>query len=1383
MEPSSPVVAGRKRRWLERQHHPNNHITASADVSPADSGHAYASCDGGRGLNDTLDHHCRKFRTRAGHRCSNRRRVFAMSLLFCGLTATTLATRVQHAFISPPMAARRGRHTIDSNIRASLYVATKHHSTMGRDSIHSKFHSNEDGDDLDPHRPLSVEPVRLHEKLTSFASNINRLRSKRREARTKQARKRESDDIINACSSLIHFMSDETTKLSSSRLDVSWNDAAIESIRGVLESSLIQSTRALSEVGDFVLISKLAHSAGDYAAALAGKTGVSTGFIPPRVFGEAIASLSKTKASISKIKSLWNYFTLDVAPANPAVLSSGPGVYEMNAMLTSLADRGKVSAALKLYRLMSAADVNGLRIRGDAYTASILFGMLADSISAGSFRQKNQEAVNASPCWQWNEAIALLDTFEQTQLNNYAYAALVKVNERATVVYGDDSNQRHNGVSSAMAILERMREHGISPDVITCSALLSTFDKGRSWRASVTLLDAMAASNNTDTSKSNTWSLPLPNMFTYSLAISTCARCNQGDLAMSLLDKMSKCDVDSDDCVVSEPNTWVYNAALLSCTESSVSPDSKRLATALGILESMEASGNDGVAEPDSVTYNTVLSVIDSSSFQALQESRVKLTRYAIHGNQTGLVDGILQSMADRGVVRDEITYRNAIAACGTNSEAALALLSRSFEDVGHSASLDGRAASGPIFVGNSALSVASKTGDIYASYNIIAALSERNVKLDNESMQHVIRTLGKIGDCEAILALLICLRGQEFANNIMIERYNLDILANIDAGSLPLIDERVYSVAITSCLKHDQLGAADQILSSMKKNGLSLNQRSLKEIIAEYCRMAMACSKEEFKIARLARRTEPGNAQFGLLEPIYITSRARAKAALTMLRAVDNPSPGLLSLIAKACCAAGLWQEARSILRRMHRAAILELRRGQNLLSTSRVAGNFLNELPRLHRSLLKFCARSGSITPALNFADDIQYLASSIREHSRSAGKEDGVETEIVTLSSRLMGNAHTPDHAPETDFSNTGAMSSLLKRPVGLTGQDWKLILIAASRGGHWKVCVGTLPFIRPYVKETHPRYAQENAKNLSPSSRPSLARLNKKYDRIARALTAAILCLEDRSQYAWAIRSIDDWIEWSGRRPRKEAVASACRVLAKRFRGQEVLNLVSKVMSIPLVGDFEEKTPEYTYEKAIYTEAINALHKSGLYEEADQLYAEGATNGHLPWSVMRNSDSNRLYLDLHGMSAAVAHAGVRVALQKEIATAPNDAEVLGRDVMIVTGLGRRSGERFRPVLRPEVQRMLTEEFFPPIGTSSVPGNMGALLIPKSDIEAWLEHQRKQRGERLMLVADVLKDISTGNRLERALLNSEKRIERALKFKLKTEGCENTDDSGSQ
>ena len=460
-----------------------------------------------------------------------------------------------------------------------------------------------------------------------------------------------------------------------------------------------------------------------------------------------------------------------------------------------------------------------------------------------------------------------------------------------------------------------------------------------------------------------------------------------------------------------------------------------------------------------------------------------------------------------------------------------------------------------------------------------------------------------------------------------------------------------------------------------------------------------------------------------------------------------------------------------------------------------------FLDELPRLHRSLLKFCAKGGNITPALNFADDIQFLASQFRKYgghqSQRAvtGKstrthiteegENGPEEELITLSSRLLMDIPTPPSIPESDFNNAGAVSNTLDRPLGLTGQDWKLIMIAASRGGHWKVCLGTLPFLRPYVKETHPMYAREYALPGShPSNRPSLSRLNRKYERIARALTAAILCFEARSQYAWAIRAIEDWIEWSGRRPRKEAVASACRVLARRYRGQEVLGLVTRVMSIAPVDDSSDNglssdsdASDYTYEKAIYTESINALHKSGLYEEADQLYAEGVANGHLPWSVMDNqgaASQKQLMLDLHAMSAAVAHSAVRVALQKEIMGASsdiNDENAWTKDVMIITGLGRRSGERFRPILRPEVQRMLTEEFFPPLTTSSVPGNLGALLTPSEEIGAWLTNQKQQKGERLLIVADVLRDISSGNRLEKALASSGNRLEMALRKKFES------------
>ncbi|KAL9186124.1 hypothetical protein ACHAXT_005362 [Thalassiosira profunda] len=1254
--------------------------------------------------------------------------------------------------------------------------------------------------DDDAQRSSALQPADLIEKLGTFSSNLSRLRIARKKIATlpkkerKAERKQNDDALIGACTSLVYFLRDETQRLPSA----GWGDKALDdettiaSVREAVELALVQSIRAASEAGDFILLQKLVHNAVDYATAL-NKT-----LLSPRIFGEAIASLSQTKASVSKVKALWNYFLYDVAGRNAAVLSAPPAAYELNAMLSGLRGREKAAAALKAYWQVAEGGLNeegGVKIEGDAYTASILFGILSDSISNGASTvtdQYNDEEGYASPCRQWNEAMQLLETFSPRQLNNFAYAALLKVNERATEE-NRHSSARHDGVRCAMAVLERMKKDGISPDVVTCSTLLATFDKGRNWKAAVTLLNAMR----TASPSAKKWSLPSPNTYTYSLVIAACARCNQGELALSLLDQMAE-EVTGEDGV-DAPNTWVYNAALLACVESASKPDKSgtHLVTAFDILEKMESGSEGGSnAPPDTVSYNTALSTLDESSFAATKEDLQCSDRLA---NREGILDvvmDVLSSMEARGVPRDAITYYNAIAA--SSSEDALAILQKALSDAELVSSNDawqrlkGRASAGTIFVANAALSAAAKSGDVEAVVTVLSLLSDNNTKLNAESIKHIIRTLGKMGDCEAILALLICLRGQSFANYLLKERYDLDVLANLADKSIPMIEEEIYSAAITSCLKHDELGVADQILLSMKKNGLALNQRSLKEIIAEYCRMAMSSSKEEFKAARLAKKLglESNGSQYGIVEPIYITSRARAKAALAMLKAVEKPlPPSLLSPVAKACCAAGLWQDARSIVRRMHRAAIHELRAKDG----ARIRGKFLGELPRLHRSLLKFCAKGGNITPALNFADDIQFLASQIRQHGKSlrattTKAEEKEQPEPISLSSRLLMDIPTPDSVPESDFSDAGALSTILERPIGLTGQDWKLILIAASRGGHWKVCVGTLPFLRPYVKETHPMYARESISSPLGSSghaRPTMERLNRKYERIARALTAAILCFEARSQYAWAIRAIDDWIEWSGRRPRKEAVASACRVLAKRYRGQEVISLVSKVMSIPphdtsYEAEADDDASDYTYEKAVYTESINALHKSGLFEEADQLYAEGVANGHLPWAVMPGSDEKQLRLDLHGMSAAVAHAAVRVSLQKEI-VGPQQSSPSMRDVLIVTGRGRRSGERFRPILRPEVQRMLTEEFYPPLGSSSIPGNMGALSISSDDISSWVNHQQQQKGKRLLFVADVLRDISSGNRIEKALRSSGSRLERALRKKLESEGVDDVEGDG--
>jgi hypothetical protein len=370
------------------------------------------------------------------------------------------------------------------------------------------------------------------------------------------------DALIDACNSLVHFLRDESNALLRSRrrsmppphddddddsvpprgenvIDAMDDDdddhdhGAIpppfrhgsSSAEYALEMALVTSIRGSSELGDFVLIPKLLVAAVEYAIAseneyhidvasrrdrIATTAGSARGptRLSPRVFGEAFRGMSSTRASTSKLKSLWTYFANDVASSSSSILSRPPSSYELNAMLAALGDRGRVRAALAVYRGVVAASAavddddddkgggssgigGGMVVRGDAYTASVLFGMLSDSLSqpssssssVGSKERVPNNVVAAqagalpssvvenddvggdgryvSPCWQWNEAMAILNTFNPDQMNNHAYAALLKVNERAVEANYNEVNAtrtlRHNGVRCAMAVLERMK--------------------------------------------------------------------------------------------------------------------------------------------------------------------------------------------------------------------------------------------------------------------------------------------------------------------------------------------------------------------------------------------------------------------------------------------------------------------------------------------------------------------------------------------------------------------------------------------------------------------------------------------------------------------------------------------------------------------------------------------------------------------------------------------------------------------------------------------------------------------------------------------------------------------------------------------------------------
>lgn len=258
-------------------------------------------------------------------------------------------------------------------------------------------------------------------------------------------------------------------------------------------------------------------------------------------------------------------------------------------------------------------------------------------------------------------------------------------------------------------------------------------------------------------------------------------------------------------------------------------------------------------------------------------------------------------------------------------------------------------------------------------------------------------------------------------------------------------------------------------------------------------------------------------------------------------------------------------------------------------------------------------------------------------------------------------------------------------------------------------------------------------------------------DERYNQLTYALYAVTRVLESHSQDAWAVRAIEDWIDWSGRQPRVESVLSVIRVLARKGRVEEIRNLMDRCLSRDLTSSVT-KNSNLSYEEMLYVGAVTALHNSGQYDDADEFFMSGIQDKFLPFNFFR--ENGQFVLDLHGLNVALAHSVVRIALRQQAATLAEEETSSQRDMMIITGKGRNSELRLRPILRPEVQRMLLEEFYPPLNTISVPGNTGALTVLAQDIEAWQEQQQQQKGIRMLKLASVLRNLSSQERLKKII-----------------------------
>jgi Smr domain/Pentatricopeptide repeat domain len=1078
--------------------------------------------------------------------------------------------------------------------------------------------------------------------------------------------------------------------------DIVEEDTAL--LQEALERSMVQSIRSASADGDYRLILSLIAAVIEFCHG-------NRALLSPRIFGEAIESISRTSANVNKLKQVWR-----MAIEHSHLLTTPLGAFELNTMIKALAGRQKLKAALELYRTSG--------IEGDAYTASTLLNLLKESIVDDQAISKHG-ADGKSPCWQFEEGMNVLKSCRTP--NNFVFCAALHLNDRASSVFRS-TGRRHFGSQAALDLLEYMKFLNVSPDIVTCSTIMSTFDKGYQWKAALSLLNIMEQ----PILKEQKWSLPRPNEYAYSSAISACARCNEYTTALELLSRMKN---------VTEPNTWVYNAALSACVSSSRQNRANRIQMALSLLEQMRRShGEDGLdTAPDTVSYNTALAVMDEfGTILRDDQGRIVLEyfekeREAEWSNEDDAATGLLHQMRRSRIPRDALTYHNAIKASISNSAAIFQMLEWAEKDLSYDQAattrLTGRAADGMRFIFNAALSVFSLRGDLDLIARTFRMMKGVNVSANSETISDLIQALGTSRNSVHIITLFNALKETKAAIVSLKNACGVDVSMVIDGRFQ--IDETLYSTAITASLSANDLDSALAILVIMKESGMRPSQTTMQEIAFSYSHLAIEAAGDESNIQRKLRKMSGKKHLYdGRVER---AAQSRAAKADAILQGLDSPPPQLLSAVCRAYSASGLLDEARRVLQAIHQRVLEEESSAKAVLGGT--LKNTIDILPRLHRSLMKICASKGNVTAALFFVDDIQHISNAL-----SVANGTLVDMREVNVSDRFdsVEDDHIFDIKQLVDMSRN-------YNQVGMKANDWMLLLISASKSGHWKICFNTLQFLRPYLEVLHPNNAKGDED-----------RLLRKYKKLARGLSAAVLGFEMRNQDAWALRAIEDWIQWSGRRPQKEAVTSAFRILATRGRGLELVGLLARVLQIrPSPGETQNSGP--SYEEILYIGAITALHINGLYDDADDLYVDAMAKGFLPYCVSTGEESNQVMVDLHGMNVALAHSAVRIALQQDVLMSGSDAS---QDLLIVTGRGRHSAYQMKPVLRPEIQRMLTEEFYPPLNTASVPGNMGALIVPLTDIQAWVSHQRQMKGLRMLTVADMIKSLSGLKRIQRSI-----------------------------
>jgi pentatricopeptide repeat protein len=1256
-----------------------------------------------------------------------------------------------------------------------------------RDRINNDDDNNNDNDtDKLTMSSKTVDTSSFEHRLTTLLFTIKNQRvatHRNNNNNTKITKQHSSSRLPSSCWAFIKLLQQpKTVEEQEATTDKS------NTTNTLLLQTTIQALRFAGDVNDYRYIMTLMDTIVLYYSN--NRNNQQSLLIDTRLFGEAIRSLSQTAAGPSKLRQMWKKM---LHATEMKITSRPPSAFELNTMIAALGQQGKVLAAIELYH--TYADNNNqqqeeqgpkVHIPPDSYTYSALFDLLSNSITSNTnattftstttnitnittHHDTTKQQINSSaypsfistPYWQWKKTLQLLDSAAASTkassllLNNFVYTAALKVNEKAAAL----SYYHHDGATAASDILRHMETIGnVRPDVVTCTKILSALEQGKRWKDALSLLHTM---------NKNT-SFPLPNAFSYTCVISACAQSGKTKEALALLDELRDTHINSISNRSSNANTsslintWVYNSALAAYntkkrTKKSLVRNQKDIIESFIDRMESDAARFGFPCAPDTATYNIALSCI----------SRVAVSMTKNHDdNNNGRDDQylltsiqkLLLRMKANNISRDSITYKTAILCCLCHSSSpsseenlnyAMSLWEEALHDLftPHSSSTNSKNYDDAnmmltlMKVANAVLEVCAQNAaasSVDAVMHIMNQMIQRNIPLDSTSVFMLLRSLGRnSSEYKTFPLWMDALRGDDntMAISTILLRYKTlssNLLAQL-RKHYPL-QEYHYASMLTWCIHHNDLKRCMKILKKMKLDGVQPS-------VYTYESMVLALSKSAILLTSNLKTKASLNEHINQ-RALLDNALSRAKASKKLLSKIPTPSFNVLSAVCRACTSSGLWSESIAVLRIVHRTFLFIVS------DSSRNNYNINRELAKLHRSLLSICARYGNAKAALEVVDTIQELEGNITlsKHTSDNYIDDEGLSSSIARTHIIMQN--------ETLKEGTRQR----KQKQYLNIEDYKLLMIAASKEKNWQVCLTTLQALRPYIE----------ARGLNSSDLSRRLLTNRDKDNLEFALTSAVLCLEANGHYAWSIRVIHDWIEWSRLKPKKEALIATCRLIANSDKSRQVLDLLSHVR-IWCTND--QSMNDKNYFRDVYSQAIGSLHRNGDFASADELYCTAVEEGLLPWVIVeppQNHPSTEsrneapLTLDLHGMTSSIAQSAVRVALQRELFRTPSwlncstddDMHSRRRDVIIVTGRGVNSADRFQPILRPQVQQMLTEEFYPPLSSSSLKGNMGALLVPAEDVNAWLLFHKQQRENHMLALANIIRNISSGNRLVQSL-----------------------------